>query len=67
MPPNNELPVRSPTRNSLSSISEGSQSSPQELSEKCELNDDSAHDDLDGSSQPFVSNDVPGEAEVKQK
>lgn len=59
MSPNNELPVRSPARNSLSSISEGSQVSRQELSEKCELNDGAAHDDLDGSSQPFVSNDVP--------
>ena len=59
MPPNNELPVRLPTRNSLSSISEGSQSSPQELSEKYELNDDANHDDLDGPAQPLVSNDVP--------
>ena len=58
MPPNNELPVRSPTRNSLSSISEGSQSSPQNLSEKCKLNDDTLHDDED-SAQPLVSNDVP--------
>jgi hypothetical protein len=59
MSPNNEFPVRAPTRNSLSSISEGSQSSPQDLSEKCELNNDAIHDDLDGSAQPLVSNDVP--------
>lgn len=59
MPPNNERSVRLPTRNSLSSISEGSQSSPQELSEKCELNDDAKHDDLDGPAQQLVSNDVP--------
>jgi hypothetical protein len=59
MPHNNELPVRLPTRNSLSSISEGSQNSPLELSEKYELNDDAKHDDLDGPAPPFVSNDVP--------
>ena len=58
MPPNNELPVRAPTRNSLSSISEGSQSSPQALSEKCELNDGATHDNLDGPAPPLVSNDV---------
>ena len=59
MSPNNELPVRSPTRNSLSSISEGSQSSPHDLSEKSELNKDAVHDELDDSAQPLVSNDVP--------
>lgn len=59
MSPNNELPVRAPTRNSLSSISEGSQSSPRDLSEKCELNDDATHDDRDDSAQALVSNDVP--------
>ena len=51
--------MRSPTRNSLSSISEGSQTSPQELSEKYESNDDVEHGDLDGPTQPLVSNDVP--------
>lgn len=59
MPPHNELPVRSPTRNSLSSISEGSQSSPQELPEKYELHDGATHDDLDGPAPPLVFNDVP--------
>ena len=58
MSPNNEFPVRAPTRNSLSSISEGSQSSPHDLSEKSELNKDAVHDDLDNSAQPLVSNDV---------
>jgi hypothetical protein len=59
MSPNNELPAQAPTRNSLSSISEGSQSSPQDLSEKCELNNDAAHDNRDDSAQALVSNDVP--------
>jgi len=59
MSPSNELPVRSPTRNSLSSVSEGSRSSPKEFSEKSELNDDAKHGDLDESTSPFVSNDVP--------
>jgi hypothetical protein len=64
MSPNNELPVRSPTRNSLSSISEGSRSSPHRLSEKYELLDDAAHDNLDNSAQPIVSNDVPKPAGI---
>jgi len=59
MPHNNEDLVRSPTRNSLSSISEGSGSSPQDLSEKHGLNDDVTQDNLGGPAPPLVSNDVP--------